>query len=540
MSEELEEQSQGGFDLQHYLGIVRRRHMQFLIPLFVGWALVWGVSWVLPPRYLSNTLILVEQPTMPKDYVTPNVNDDLQERMQSITQQILSRTRLLHIIDQFGLYANLHSQPSPDQKVQLMRKDIGIDLVRDNGNQITAFNVSYTSRDPQVAQRVTSELTNLFINENLEVRQQQSEDTTKFLEGQLETARKTLSDQEEKIREFKGQHVGELPTQVGSNLQILSGLQSQLQTEEDALNTAKQQRVYLETLVNQYRTLQGSSQGSKSENGGSTTVGLPAIDEELDKLRAQLADLSSHYTDRHPDVRKVKEQIAKTEKMRDQLVASLKAKAAAAQADPSAAATEATELHDPSSPMAQLQGQLQANRVEIANRERSVTDLKAKVVDYQGRLNQEPVREQQLADLTRGYEQSKANYDDLLKKKNESAMATSMELLQQGERFRVIDAPSLPIKPDFPNRLKFCAIGLGIGLMLGVMVAGAFEMMDERIYDEKQLQKLLPVPVISEIPALVEPADVQMESRRLWLGWVTAAFVSATILLGSALSYLRG
>jgi succinoglycan biosynthesis transport protein ExoP len=540
MAEDFEEQSPGGgFDLEHYMGIVRRRHMQFLIPLFVGWALVWGVSWVLPPRYLSNTLILVEQPTMPKDYVTPNVNDDLQERMQSITQQILSRTRLLHIIDQFGLYANQHSQPSPDQKVQLMRKDIAIDLVRDNGNQITAFNVSYTSRDPQVAQKVTSELTNLFINENLEVRQQQSEDTTKFLEGQLETARKTLSDQEEKIREFKGQHVGELPTQVGSNLQILSGLQSQLQTEEDALNTAKQQRVYLETLVNQYRSLQGSSQGSKSESGGAP-VGLPAIDEELDKLRAQLADLSSHYTDRHPDVRKVKEQIAKTEKMRDQLVASLKAKAAAAQADPSAASSEATDAQNLSSPMAQLQGQVQSNRVEIANRERSVTDLQAKVVDYQGRLNQEPVREQQLADLTRGYEQSKANYDDLLKKKNESAMATSMELLQQGERFRVIDAPSLPIKPDFPNRLKFCAIGLGIGLALGVVVAGAFEFMDERIYDEKELQKLLPVPVISEIPALAEPADLQMEHRRLWLGWVTAAFVSATILLGSALSYLRG
>jgi polysaccharide chain length determinant protein (PEP-CTERM system associated) len=540
MSEELEEQNQGGFDLQHYLGIVRRRHMQFLIPLFVGWALVWGVSWVLPPRYMSNTLILVEQPTMPKDYVTPNVNDDLQERMQSITQQILSRTRLLHIIDQFGLYANLHSQPSPDQKVQLMRKDIGIDLVRDNGNQITAFNVSYTSRDPQVAQRVTSELTNLFINENLEVRQQQSEDTTKFLEGQLETARKTLSDQEEKIREFKGQHVGELPTQVGSNLQILSGLQSQLQTEEDALNTAKQQRVYLETLLNQYRTLQGSQKGGSNGSSGAPTGGLPAIDEELDKLRAQLADLSSHYTDRHPDVRKVKEQIAKTEKMRDQMVASLKAKASAAQADPSTASAEANDSHDPSSPMAQLQGQIQSNRVEIANRERSVTDLKAKVVDYQGRLNQEPVREQQLADLTRGYEQSKANYDDLLKKKNESAMATSMELLQQGERFHVIDAPSLPLKPDFPNRMKFCAIGLGIGLALGVVVAGAFEFIDERIYDEKELQKLLPVPVISEIPALVEPADLRMESRRLWLGWVTAAFVSATILLGSALSYLRG
>jgi succinoglycan biosynthesis transport protein ExoP len=537
MVDDLEEKSSEGFDLQHYLGVVRRRHMQFLIPLFLGWAVVWGASWVLPPRYLSSTLILVEQPTMPKDYVTPNVNDDLQERMQSITQQILSRTRLLHIIDQFNLYAGPHSQPSPDQKVDGMRKDINIDLVRDARNQITAFNVSYSSRDPRLAQRVTSELTNLFINENLESRQQQSEDTTQFLEGQLETARKTLSDQEEKIREFKGQHVGELPAQVGSNLQILAGLQSQLQAEEDALNTAKQQRVYLETLVNQYRTLQGSPKGE-----GGAPAGLPAIDQELEKLRAQLADLSSRYTERHPDVRKLKEQIAETEKMREQIAADLKAKAAVAQADPNAPTTtsESADPRDASSPMVQLQGQVQSNRVEIANRELSVAELKTKVVDYQARLNQEPVREQQLSDLTRGYEQSKANYDELLKKKNESAMATSMELLQQGERFRVIDPPSLPAKPDFPNRLKFCGIGLGIGLALGAVVAGAFEMMDDRIYDEKELQKLLPVAVISEIPTIAAAADERSERWRLRLGWATAGFVSVTILLGSAFSYLRG
>src|SRR5580700_4402365 len=274
MVDDLEEKSSEGFDLQRYLGIVRRRHMQFLIPVFLGWAIVWGASWVLPPRYESSTLILVEQPTMPKDYVTPNVNDDLQERMQSITQQILSRTRLLHIIDQYNLYAAPHSQPSPDQKVDRMRKDIDIELVRDAGNQITAFNVSYSSRDPRVAQKVTSELTNLFINENLEVRQHQSEDTTKFIESQLETARQTLSDQEEKVREFKGQHVGEMPGQVTSNLQILSGVQSQLQSEQDALNAAKQQHVYLQSLADQYRTLQGPA---KTADG--TTVGLPAIDE---------------------------------------------------------------------------------------------------------------------------------------------------------------------------------------------------------------------------------------------------------------------
>src|SRR5437899_3274616 len=219
MADDLEEHRGGGFDLQHYLGLVRRRHFHFLIPLFIGWAIVWAASWVLPPRYQSTTLILVEQPSMPKDYVTPNVNDNLQERMQSITQQILSRTNLLHIIDQFRLYSREHAEPSPDDKVAGMRKDIVIELVRDTRNQITAFNVSYMSRDPQLAQKVTGELTNLFINQNLEVRQQQSENTTEFLENQLEAARKDLADQEDRVRQFKGQHVGEMPGQLATNLQ---------------------------------------------------------------------------------------------------------------------------------------------------------------------------------------------------------------------------------------------------------------------------------------------------------------------------------
>jgi polysaccharide biosynthesis transport protein len=391
-----------------------------------------------------------------------------------------------------------------------------------------------------LAQAVTSELTNLFINENVEESTNQAKDNTKFLEGQLETARKALSEQEEKVREFKALHVGEMPGQLASNLQILSGLQSQLQNEEDSLNTARQQHVYLQSMVDQYRTMQGSSKTSD----GTPTVGLPALDQELDKLKAQLADLSSHYTDRHPDVRNLKEQIAKTEKMRDQLVASMKAKDAAAHTDAQTDGgdTEASGSADPTqaSLLAPIQGQLKSNQVEISNREHSIAALKVKMDEYQGRLNQEPIREQQLADLTRGYDQSKANYDDLLKKKNDSAMATSMVVQQRGERFQVIDAPSFPQRPDFPNRLKFCGIGLGIGLALGAAVAGAFEFMDDRMYDEKELKKLLPAEVIAEIPAIVNAADQQSATLKVWLGWATAAVVFVTILAGSAISFLRG
>jgi len=525
MVDDLDEKDPVPIDLQHYVGLVRRRHLHFLIPLFLGWLAVWGASWVLPPRYRSSTLILVEQPTMPKDYVTPNVNDDLQQRMQSITQQILSRTRLLHIIDGKHLYGDTRARLNPDEQVERMRKDIEIELVRDSQSRVNAFNVSYTARDPYIAQQVTSQLTDLFISENLEVRQQQSEDTTKFLEGQLETARKSLAEQEGEIREFKGQHVGELPAQVESNLQILSGMQSQLRTEEDALNTAKQQRVYLQSLAAQYRSLKVVSPAADG-----APVGLAAIDQELDRLKAQLADLSSHYTDRHPDVRKVKDQIAKTQRRRDLFVAEVQSGRSGASTD---GATQPSML-------AQLQSQLQSNQVEVANRERSIAELKRQVDEYQGRLNQEPVREQQLADLTRGYEQSKSNYDELLKKKNESAMATSMELLQQGERFRVVDPPSLPTKLDFPNRLKFCGIGLGIGLALGFVVAGAFEMADDRLYSEKEIKSLLPVPLLCEIPVIRTPAEIRSQLGQAWRDWVATAAVVTLILVGSVFSYLRG
>jgi len=532
MAEEIEDQESGGLNLPYLLGVVRRRHLMFLVPLLAGWLVVWGASWLLPSRYRSSTQILVEQPTMPKDYVTPNVNDDMQDRLQSITQQILSRTRLSHIIEQLKLYPEAQGA-GDDEKVDRMRRDIEIELVHNGQNDVSAFTVSFLAGDPRTAQRVTSELTNLFISENLESRQHASEGTTKFLEDQLETARQSLAEQEEKIRQFKGQHVGELPTQLGSNLQILAGLQSQLQAEEDALNTAKQQRVYLETLVGQYRSMQGAAKTSAS----GAPIGLAAIDADLDKLKAQLADLSSRYTDRHPDVRKVKEQIAKEEKTRDQIIAGMQSKNTGA-SDPDAA-LEPADPRDPS-PVAQLQGQLHANKLEVANREHATAELKAKISDYQSRLNQEPVREQQLSDLTRGYDQSKANYDELLKKRNESAMATSMELLQQGERFRILDPPSLPVRPAFPNRLKFCAIGLGVGLMLGLVVVGALEFFDDRIYDEKELQELLPVPVMSEIPDMVSAADQESEMRRLRLGWAAAAAVSFVILAGTTISFLHG
>lgn len=524
-------------DLREYWSIVRRRYWHFLLPCFLVFLVAILTSHIIPAMYKSGTLILVEEPTVPQQYVVPNVSGELQNRLDSITQQILSRTRLLHIIEKRNLYAPQRTKLAPDDAIDKMRKDISIELVRAPGRgDLTAFNVYFSAASPQVAQDVTSELTNLFISENIEVRQQQSESTTRFLESQLADARTTLAQQEERLRDYKNRYLGELPVQLESNIQILAGLQSQLQAEQDALGRAKQQNAYFESLLAQYRS---AATSSRTVDGVPT--GLPAIDQELDRLHSRLADLTSRYTERHPDVQSVKDQIAKTEALKTKLTAELTAKAQASESNGELGVVRDTyTAGGPISPIMEVQSQLKANQLEIANRQGAIKDLKTRIAGYQGRLNQTPVREQQLADLSRDYEQSKANYDSLLAKKNQSELATNLEKRQEGEHFRILDPPSLPTRPTFPNRIKFAGIGLALGLVFGAVSVVGAEKADDRVYSENQLLKIVPGEVIVQIPPLTTP--VEQRKQRLWL-YVNVALVIVVvscILAGMAATYLRG
>jgi polysaccharide biosynthesis transport protein len=532
MEEELQEKSELP-DFSEIKGMIRRRRWQFLLPFFFGWALVWGASWMIPATYQSGTLILVEQPSVPEKYVVSNIDSDIQHQLDSITQQILSRTRLLRIIDTLGLYAEERKHKSPDDIVAKMSKDIDIELSHGDDRKLSAFNIYYAYRDPKMAQAATAELANLFITENLEQRQERSENTTKFLEDQLDQARKNLEAQEAKLRAFKDQHLGELPTQTQSNLQILTGLQNQVQANEDALDRAKQQNTYLESLINQYRAMNTSSKPS-GEAGG--PVGLADIDKQLDQLKAQLADLTSHYTDKHPDVRKTREQIARMESMRARLVADM----SNAPSVPSPDASAPKPLDPKTAPMLELESQLKANRLEIANREAEIKDEQSKISQYQGRLNMAPVMEQQFADITRDYDQSKTDYEALLAKKNQSEMSTDLEKTQQGERFRMLDPPNLPVRPYKPNRLMLCGAGLAVGLVLGGMFAFAQEKLNGKVYSEREIKKVVPFEVIAEIPPIESPQEESSRRRGVWLASAAAVVIVGFILLGSAVTYLYG
>jgi polysaccharide biosynthesis transport protein len=462
------------------------------------------------------------------------VSSDLQQRLNSITQQILSRTRLEGIINKLNLYSDERGRKTQDDLVERMRKDIDVELVRSAADrEVTAFNVYYSSKNPRIAQQVTSELTNLFITENLESRRHQAEQTTQFLQSQLGDARQKLAEQEERLRKYKDQYLGELPGQLQSNMQILSGLQSQVQGEQDALGRARQQNTYLQSLLSQYQTFQPSAH---SGNANAAT-GLSAIDQEIDRLRTQLTDLSSHYTDRHPDVRKLKEQIAKTQRIKDKIRAEMAAKASGS-LQSSAENADYDDIGETPAVL-EMRSQLQANQIEIANRQRALKELEAKIAEYQSRLNRTPVREQQLADITRDYDQSRSNYDSLLAKKNQSEMATALEKEQQGETFRVVDPPSLPTKSYSPDRFKMVCLGLFIGLALGVAGAAGSEFIDDRIYEEAEIKKLITADVLIEIPPVVMPGDENKQSRSRWLAASAGTAAALVMMAGTVFNYLK-
>jgi succinoglycan biosynthesis transport protein ExoP len=535
MSEELDDKPSEKPDLKEYWRVARRRCWYFFVPFFGVWLALFAAGWLMPSTYRSSTLILVEQPSVPEQYVVSNVAGDLQNRLDSITQQILSRTRLLHIIEKLNLYAKDRTRVSPDELVERMRKDIDIQLVRSPGKEdLTAFNVYFLAKDPYSAQAVTSELTNLFISENLEVRQQLSENTTKFLESQLDQARESLAEQEKRLREYKGEYLGQLPGQLESNIQILSGLQNQLQAEQDGLGRAKQQNTYLESLVAQYHSAESSGRSSDSP------AGLPAIDQELARLREQMADLSSHYTEKHPDVRKLKEQIAKTERMKQQIAANLKNKTANAQKDGGGEIDVHDGVSGQISPIMQVQSQLKANQIEVTNRQQTIADLKAKINEYQGRLNQTPVREQQLADISRDYEQSKANYDSLLAKRNQSSLATNLEKRQEGEHFQILDPPSFPQKPYSPNRFNLSCMGLGAGLLFGAAAAIGSEITDDRIYSEREIKKLFSLEILTQLPRMLTPDEEQKQRRAAIRDLLSVSAIMLCVVAGLAAAYLRG
>ncbi|MGH9731190.1 MAG: GumC family protein [Candidatus Acidiferrales bacterium] len=539
MLDELQDQKSQG--IEEYWSIVRRHRWLILLSIFVCWATVWVIGWLLPATYQSEALILVEQQQVTSELVPPNVSVSLQDRLQSMTQQVLSRTQLQGIIDRYHLYtkhSGLLAIFEPTDPVDQMRKDINVTPVEVPGRNgdLTAFKIDYTGPTPELTQQVNSELTSAFLDQNLKSQQQLSQSTTSFFDRQLADARAKLEEQGAKVRAFKAQHVGELPDQLESNVQILSGVQNQLEGTQRALDRAQQQKLYLQSIIQQYDSVQ-----TDLGNGDSAET-PPALDKELKNLRMQLAAERSQYTDSYPDVVALKDQIAKTEKLKKQIEDEIATnqKAAKTSKDSATSMAGADFQNGAPTPMMQIQSQLKANQLEIKGYEKQEKAMEGRVAEYQARLNMMPATEQALADVSRGYNESQKNYDSLLAKQSQSQLATNLANNEQGQQFRLLDPAQLPDKPASPNHILLSLGGLILGIAVGVGLTALLELTDARVRNEEDLEGLVAARVLVGIPRISTPKEDHDRIRMRWMGRAAAIVVVLLIVAGNIYAFYKG
>lgn len=353
---------------------------------------------------------------------------------------------------------------------------------RDNG--LPGFTISFTADNPQLAQRVCAEITSMFMEENLKVREQRAEGTTEFLGKQLEEAKRKLDEQDARLAVFKQRYVGQLPGQEQANLNILMGLNTQLDAVNQALSRAQQDKTYMGSLLSQQLAAWKASQQANTPD---------TLERQLATLQSQLLTLEARYTDDHPDVIKAKNDIAQLKKKIEEAGIVVKDK-------PTAETQTASRIEPPH--IQQMRNQIYLFEQNMRERSADQERLREQIKMYQARVQLSPVVEQQYKELTRDYQTALDFHNSLLAKKTESEMATDLEKHQQGEQFRVMDPPNLPERPSFPNRRMIAVYGLGGGMALGLSLALVLEMRDKCLRNERDVEFYLQVPTLALVPSV--------------------------------------
>ena len=474
-----------------YFAMLRRRWILIVILTIIGPPVAYGLAKVLPVKYKSQTLVLVQPPTVSSKFVEPLDTINVSERLASMKQQILSRTRLEPIIRQFGLYSQDMNRVSMDTLVERLQDAVEVTPVQPmaetQANNLPGFFVNVTFNDPRLAQQICTAVTSMFIEENLRVSQQNSQITTDFLSQQLGAAKRNLDDQDSKLAAFKSRYLNSLPDEEQTNLNLLTGLTSQLDAATQALARAQQDKSFAESLLTQQM---GAWQAAQSGTGASPDT----LEQQLAALESQLTSLEAKYTGDYPDVIKTKNDIAL---LRKKIADNASPKAPP---DPDKVRVGLVEPLQ----ITQLRAQVHSYEQEIAEKSKEQETIKEQIKVYEDRVQSSPVVEEQYKELTRGYQTALDSYNDLLKKQSDAMMAQDLQREQAGEQFRVLDPANLPTKPSFPNPLRFALGGAAGGLGLGLGLAFLLEMRDSSLRSERDVEFALRLPVLAVVPN-IEP-----------------------------------
>ncbi len=485
------------------LGIARRRRV---LAIGVGTAVLAAAAsfaMFLPDLYRASALVLVDRPVA-ETFVRPAVAGELESRLHVIKQETLSRERLTELINRFQLYPELRRDGAIESALERTREDIQVEVTGpeqvSGRTKTVAFRLNYAGRDRDTVADVTNAIASFYVQQNDQMRTQEAAQTTQFLKAQLDEAKKALDKQEQTVQSYNTRHVGQLPQQFELNLASLDRLNTQLRINGERQLRAIEQRG---RLTDDALILESGGGTSSTEPDGSV--------DRLEKLKQDLRQVETQFTSKHPDVQRLRDEIARIEKAQA---------AEPAPKVPGAPAVDAAEVY---SRLGRSRRQsIQSLDAEIAKLKEEETVLRASIAGVERRLEGMPARQQEFTMVSRDRQSAKDLYDSLLKRYEEAQIAESMEADRQGERFRILEAAVAPEGPSAPNRLYLMVLGVLAAVGAAAAAVVIAEQFDNTFHSLDELKAFTTVPVLATIPMIAVGRGSQV--RR-------AVFVSASILI---------
>ena len=466
-----------------YLSLVQRRKWWLIAPsiasVFVGIALVI----LLPKQYVSNTTLGVAAPTVSPSLVNPGIQFDDQERLRALSQQMLSLPILARVVKE----EHLGSGAPNDPQLARLRKAITVTVPEpvaqtNEPRRLDTFVLSYIDANPERAQRIANRLATAFVDESSKVRAERAEDTSAFIAAQLRQSEARLADLEAKLRKAKEAHMGRLPEQTMANLQTLTGLRQQLEANATALHSEQDRLSMIERQIEALK--QGSNEVLLLSQAGTGTASLPP-ETRVMTLQRELAAARTTYTDKHPEVQRLEEELAAAR--RD---------AAADRSKPSSDRLAQLQL-DPA--YRQLTADREMTRMRIKELQRSGSDAQRQISQYQARVEAAPMVEQQLTTVQRDYDLEKKLYSDLSEKQHAATIAENVERNRGGEQFTILYPASYPTEPTKPVPARVMLISILGGICLGGALMLGREYLDRSVHDVRELKDEFDLPVLGEI-----------------------------------------
>lgn len=500
--------------------VLLRRRWYIVIPLCISLTLGLFSTLIATKTYEASTLILVQQQSVPTEYVRSVVTSSINQRINTISQQILSRSNLEKIIDQFGLYENSKNMYMED-KVNSMRRQVQVKIERDRSGA-EAFAIVFQGNDPQKVMRIANTLASFFMDENLKVREAQAVGTSEFLDAELEKTRRRLEEREQKLSVYRTKYLGGLPDELETNLRTLDRLQEQLANKHALLRETKNALTLMETQIVQAKKSQVNSHG-KSASSLDTEIGFNGSEneEKLFLAEKEYDGLLSSYTLKHPDVVKLGKTI---EHLKQAVVAEEKARLG--KPSPNTVSRPATKADETMNQLVLSKKQLNHDMGKI---NQDIQEIEGQMAVYQSRVEDTPKRELELQSLKRDYSNIRDVFNSLMDRKLEAELSMNMEKKQKGEQFRILDHARLPEKPISPNVKNFFLLSVVAGFGLGAGIIFLLEFFDSSIRRDEQIEDELGLTILASIPQLQVPID-KTKQRAEIIGFIFVSLYALTIL----------